>query len=247
MAGPAGATTARSDTVQEARSVPAHPVTIAMWSDLGCPWATLALDTLHAEAQRLGIELVVDHRAFPLELFNKMPTPKQIVESEIVAIAGQLPELGWRLWQAPAHTYPVTMLPAMEAVQAAKDPAVGGVVASDELDTALRRAYLVDSRCISVPSVILEVADECPLVNTDRLASAIAAGKGRAEIYRDWQEAKQIPIRGSATLIRGDAEPVHNPGARYRWSKATGPADGGFPVLEGYSRDWAAGLLDGTE
>jgi predicted DsbA family dithiol-disulfide isomerase len=217
-----------------------------MWSDLGCPWAALALHTLHAGARRLHVELVIDHRAFPLELFNKMPTPKHIVESEIVAIAGQLPELGWRLWQAPEHTYPVTMLPAMEAVQAAKAPAVGGLVGSDQLDTALRRAYLVDSRCISVPSVILEVADECPLVNTDQLANAIAEGKGRAEIYRDWREAKRVPVQGSATLFRADAEPIHNPGVRYRWSKSAGPSEGGFPVLESYSRAWAAELLNGT-
>lgn len=220
-----------------------RPVTITMWADLGCPWATLALDTLHAEAQRLRIELLVDHRVFPLELFNKMPTPKHIVESEIVAIAGQLPDLGWRLWQEPAATYPVTMLPAMEAVQAAKDPGIGGLAASDQLDAALRRAYLAQSRCISMPSVILEVADECPLVDTDRLADAIARGAGRAEVYRDWREAKETPIQGSATLYGSDGVAVHNPGATYRWSKPGGPADGGFPVLESYSRTWAAEML----
>ena len=226
--------------------MPDHPVIITMWSDLGCPWATLALDTLHAEAQRLQVELVVDHRVFPLELFNKMPTPKYIVESEVVAIAGRVPELGWRLWHAPLETYPSTMLPAMEAVQAAKDPAIGGLTGSDELDTALRRAYLVDSRCISIPSVILEVADECKLVDTDRLAKAIAEGKGRAEVYRDWEEAKRIPIQGSATLFRGDLGPIHNPGPQYHWSKSVTPLEGGFPVLESYQRDWAAELLNGT-
>lgn len=225
---------------------PGRSASITVWSDLSCPWATLALDTLHAEARRLGVELVIDHRAFPLELFNRMPTPKQIVESEIVAIAGHLPELGWKLWAAPDHTYPVTMLPAMEAVQAAKDPAVGGLAGSDQLDSALRRAFLADSRCVSVPSVILEVAEECPLVDTDRLARAVAEGSGRAEVYRDWEEARRVPIQGSPTLFGADGEPVHNPGARYRWSKAVGPAEGGFPVLEGYSRDWAAGLLSGT-
>jgi predicted DsbA family dithiol-disulfide isomerase len=221
----------------------AESVTITLWSDLGCPWATLALHTLHAEAQRLGVELLIDHRVFPLELFNKMPTPKQIVESEIVTIAGRVPELGWRLWQAPAATYPVTMLPPMEAVQAAKDPAIGGLAGSTQLDMALRHAYMAKSRCVSMPSVILEISDECPLVDTDRLAEAMAQGRGRAEVYRDWQEAKRIPIRGSSTLFSGDSEPIHNPGATYRWTKPGGPADGGFPVLEGYSREWAAQLL----
>ncbi|GAA2814295.1 DsbA family oxidoreductase [Streptomyces showdoensis] len=223
--------------------MPDRPVTLTLWSDLSCPWATLALHTLHAEAERLDVELLVDHRAFPLELFNRMATPKHIIDSEIVAIGGRLPELGWRLWHAPDATYPVTMLPAMEAVQAAKDPAVGGLAGSDQLDTALRRAFLVESRCVSIPAVVLEAADTCPLVDTDALARAIAEGRGRAEVYRDWEEARRTSVQGSPTLFGADATPLHNPGARYHWSKDVPPPEGGFPVLEEYSRDWAAALL----
>lgn len=102
------------------------PPTITVWSDIGCPWATLALHTLHAAAAQRGAELLIDHRAFPLELFNREPTPKPIIDVELVAIAGLRPELDWRPWPGPDSTYPVTMLPALEAVQAAKNPAVGG-------------------------------------------------------------------------------------------------------------------------
>ncbi len=49
---------------------------MTVWSDLGCPWATLALHTLRASAAERGQELVIDHRAFPLELFNREPTAK---------------------------------------------------------------------------------------------------------------------------------------------------------------------------
>src|SRR4051794_22061015 len=119
--------------------VNADPGTVTVWSDVGCPWAMLALHTLREAARGRGRELLVDHRAFPLELFNRSPSPKTLVDAEVVVIAGRVPELGIQLWNAAEYTYPATTLPAMEAVQAAKDPAVGGLRASDELDEALRR------------------------------------------------------------------------------------------------------------
>lgn len=58
-----------------------QPGAVTVWSDIGCPWATLALHTLHAEASARGQQITVIHRAFPLELFNRMPTPKFIVDA----------------------------------------------------------------------------------------------------------------------------------------------------------------------
>jgi predicted DsbA family dithiol-disulfide isomerase len=69
--------------------------TITVWSDIACPWATLAL---RAAAHNRGRDVLIDHRAFPLELFNKMPTPKLIIDAEIVAIASSQAELGLRMW-----------------------------------------------------------------------------------------------------------------------------------------------------
>lgn len=218
------------------------PGIVTVWSDLGCPWATLALNTLHTAAAERGIQLVVDHRVFPLELFNSMPTPKDIVDAEIVTIAGARKELGWHLWSSPAHTYPVTMLPPMEAVQAAKDPAVGGLVGSDQLDRALRHAFYAESRCISMPSVILEIARTCPNVDADTLAERIATGTGRAHLYRDWELAKGPDIQGSPHLFTATGYAAHNPGAHYHW---TNRPPLGFPRLESYDPDWTREILAG--
>ncbi|MCA1671624.1 MAG: dithiol-disulfide isomerase, partial [Actinobacteria bacterium] len=138
------------DATPDAALVNPDRRTVTVWSDTSCPWATLALYTLRAAARDRGRRLLVDHRAFPLELFNRAPTPKFIVDAEIVAVAGHRPELGWKPWPGPDSAFPVTTLPAMEAVQAAKDPTAGGLPASDELDAALRRAFFVDGRCISI-------------------------------------------------------------------------------------------------
>jgi 2-hydroxychromene-2-carboxylate isomerase len=214
---------------------------LTVWSDIGCPWATLALHTLHDRARQRGQALLIDHRAFPLELFNGRPTPKLIIDAEVVTIAGCRPELGWKPWMAPESAYVVTTLPAMEAVQACKDPVVGGLVASDELDAALRHAFYADSLCISVPPVILEVAGTCEHVDVDALAAAMARGSGRAELYGQWEVAQRPEVDGSPHLFAAAGFEAHNPGATYHWT-ASPPA--GFPRLDAYDTSWADGLLE---
>lgn len=216
----------------------AHVVTV--WSDIGCPWATLALHTLHQVAADRGVELVVDHRAFPLELFNRRPTPKHIIDAEIVAIAAVRPELCWRQWTAPEATYPVTILPAMEAVQAAKAEEVGGLRASDELDAALRHAFYAQGRCISMHTEILDVADACPRVDVDRLERLLVRGAGRAEVIQQWRIAQCAAVQGSPHVFTADGVALHNPGVTYHW---TAPPGEGFPRFEHYDDRWADAVL----
>lgn len=215
--------------------------TVTVWSDIGCPWATLALRTLRAAIAEREAPVSIDHRAFPLELFNHEPTPRPIVDAEIVAIASLLPELGWRCWTAPSSTYPVTTIPAMAAVQAAKDPEVGGLRASDQLDAALRTAFYADSRCVSIPVVILDVARTCPALDHEQLRRRMAAGAGIAEIHRDHEHARATPIQGSPVIETADGSHQHNPGATYHW---TGKPPAGFARLERYDPRWATDLLD---
>jgi len=215
--------------------------TVTVWSDIGCPWATLALHTLHARARQRQQHLRIDHRSFPLELFNTTPTPKPILDAEIVAIAGYHPNLGWKPWPGPDSSYPVTTLPAMEAVQAAKDPAIGGLVGSDELDAALRRAFYADGRCISIHHVILDVAAQCKHVDADQLAIALAQGSSRALVYRQWEIAKDPRVQGSPQMFATNSWTAHNPGVTYHWT-AKPPV--GFPRLENYNPSWTDQLLD---
>lgn len=216
-------------------------ITLTVWSDIGCPWATLALHTLHDVARERGRDVRVIHRSFPLELFNARPTPARILDAEIVAIAGLLPRLRWQPWAADPATYPVTMLPAMEAVHAVADR--DGVSAGDQLDTALRAAFYRDSRCISVHPVILDVASECPLVDTAALAAALAEGSGRRAVYDDWALAKRSAVQGSPHVISA-GRALHNPGVTYHW---TAPPGRGLPRLDAYDESWAIALLDDGE
>lgn len=216
---------------------------LTVWSDIGCPWATLALHTLHRSAAQHGVDLVIDHRAFPLELFNGRPTPKNIIDAEIVAIAGLRPEVDWSMWGAPEATYPITTLPAMAAVQTAKDPEVGGLAAANQLDFALRNAFYRDSRCISVHAEILAVAGDFTAVNVPALDRGLQDGRGLAAVFDDWRIASDDRIKGSPHLLSAHCgeSGMHNPGVDYHWTAP--PSEGGLPRFTSYDTVWAENLL----
>ncbi|MGZ4533622.1 MAG: hypothetical protein ACXVXP_14905 [Mycobacteriaceae bacterium] len=77
--------------------IPVDQGTITVWPDIACPWATLTLHTLRAAAHNRGRDVLIDHRAFPLGLFNKMPAPTLVIDARILAIASSQAELGWRM------------------------------------------------------------------------------------------------------------------------------------------------------
>ena len=206
------------------------PGTLTVWSDIGCPWASLTVHRLHTAAERAGIPLVVDHRAFCLELVNGRPTPKRVLDAEVPVVGGRDPSLGWSTWRGRESEYPVTTLLAMEAVQAAKAPEVGGLSASTALDRALRHAFYAESRCISVWHVVLDVAGEVPEVDSDALAGLLEAGTGRAEVVAQTRAARRegSGIQGSPQVFTPDGHSWHNPGITVEWTSGKGR---GFPVI----------------
>lgn len=210
---------------------------VTVWSDVGCPWASLALFTLRAAARRRGAELLVDHRAFPLELVNGRPTPKLVVQAEVAVIASRVPELSWTPWTAPDWTWPVTTLPALEAVQAAKET---GLAASDELDAALRAALYAGSRCISVEAEVLEIAAGCPRVDLDALRHALRTGSHRGRVHEQRAVAEGDGVRGSGHVLAAGFD-EHNPGVRMSWPGEHGRS---FPRIEHHDPAWADRLLD---
>lgn len=204
--------------------------TVSVWSDLTCPWASLAVHRLHAARSRLGLDHAVrlDHHAFPLELVNGRPTPKPVLDSEVPVIASREPALGWQVWQRPDSEWPGTVLVALEAVQAAKAQPVGGLVASEQLDLALRQAFFAGSRPIGLLTEVVDVARSCAAVDVDALQDALFQGKGRAAVVRDWHDASGIGVQGSPHVFVPDGTGVHNPGIDLDW---TGGHGRGYAVI----------------
>ena len=205
------------------------PNTIAVWSDLGCPWSHAVVWRLHDARSRLGLEgrIAIDHHAFPLELFNSEPTPRPQREAEGLVAAELAPRAGWQTWSAPDHAWPVTILPPMEAVQAAK---LQSLAASEELDRGLRRAFWGESRCISLRHVILEVATECESLDVGALTDALDSGRARRALFDDWAIARGDEVRGSAHLFAPDGTNAQNPGITIGWREDA--AGGGRALVE---------------
>jgi predicted DsbA family dithiol-disulfide isomerase len=198
------------------------PGTLQVWSDLGCPWAHAVVWRLWDARRRLGLEDRVrfDHRAFPLELFNSEPTPRTHIDVEAPVAEDLAPRAGWQPWAAPDSTWPVTLLPPMEAVQAAKQQSLA---ASEELDLALRRALYGESRCVSLRHVILEVANETDAVDVAQLAAALDDGRARSAVMADWRVAQGDEVRGSAHLFAPDGTNDQNPGIGIGWEDDGSP------------------------
>jgi predicted DsbA family dithiol-disulfide isomerase len=203
------------------------PGTVIVFSDLWCSFAHLAIHRLHRTRHELGLDDRVrfDHRAFPLELLNGHGSPRPGTDSEVAAVGRLDPDAGWRLWQAPDWAYPSTSLPALEAVQAAKEQ---GLAAGEALDLALRRAFWRDSRTISLRPVILAVAAETPGVDADRLADALDHGRARHLVMEQFDVARTDAVRCSPHLFLPDGTDVPNPGVQVFY---TGEYGTGFPVV----------------
>jgi predicted DsbA family dithiol-disulfide isomerase len=203
---------------------------VLFYSDIGCPWASLAVFRLRRRRAALGLDdaVVVDHRCFPLELINERLTPKNILDSELVVVAGREPALGWRPWGRAESAYPGSTLLPMAAVQAAKAEPVGGLRASEELDAALRQAWYAGERSVHLYAEILRVADGCSAVDGEALDAELREGAGFAAVFRQWQEALAIGVQGSPHLYLPDGFHVHNPGVGVEW---TGGNYQGVPVI----------------
>lgn len=209
--------------------LPARQDTVVVYSDLNCSFAHVAVHRLHEARNRLGLEHLVrfDHRAFPLELFNRSVNERPGVDSEIAVVGALEPEAGWRLWQGPDWRYPVTMLPALEAVQAAK---AQGLAASERLDRALRRAFWAQNRCISMRHEILDVAGETGAVDVGDLARRLDGGSMRAEVFAQFEAAREDRVICSPHVFLADRTNYANPGVRAHW--VNGGFGEGFPVID---------------
>lgn len=200
---------------------PPPPRTIAVYSDIGCPWARLCVHRLHRFRARHGLDRVVriEHRPFPLELVNRRPTPKRTLDAEVAVLAGLDEEVEWRLWEAPVETFPVTTLLALEAVQAVS--AEQGAEPAERLDLALRDALFRHSRCISILPVVLDIAASVSGVDLDILERALQDGRARSRVRLAPEQ-----VTGSPHLVLPGGGDAFNPGLRSHL------IEGHIPVIE---------------
>lgn len=204
------------------------PGRIVVFADIACPWAHVAVHRLHETRARMGLDdrVVFDLHAFPLEVVNGQPTPKKVLDAEIPVTGALEPDAGWQMWQRPEHEYPVTTLPALEAVHAAKEQ---GTRVAEQLDRALRRGFFGDSLNVSMRHEILDVAATVPGLDVTALAAALDDGHARSALADDRAIAESDDVDGSPHVFLPNGTGVHNPGIEMHWEGEHGE---GFPVVD---------------
>src|SRR3954447_6084893 len=163
--------------------------TLVVYGDIACPWSHLCVHGLRTARTGLGLDDEVDFdlRSFPLELFNGRPTPKRTLDAEIPVVGALDPSAGWQVWQRPDFEYPVTTLPALEAVQAAKAQSLR---ASEDLGRALRYALFAESKTVSMIGGFLDFPRAVDPVAVDALGEALDDGRARAMVIEQRDTAE---------------------------------------------------------
>jgi predicted DsbA family dithiol-disulfide isomerase len=206
-------------------AVDVAPGSVVVYTDVACPWSTVALHRLYAARTRLGLDerVRVELRLFLLEDVNGAPVPRRMIDAELPVVGPLEPGLGLAPWRGEPAAWPVTSLPANEAVHAA---AAQSSRAAEQLDMALRLAFFRDSRCISMLHEIVDVARGCDRVDAGTLAAALEDGRARGPMIADYRRHRD-DVQGSPHVFLPDGGDVLNPGIELHEQE-----DAGYPVVD---------------
>ncbi|MBV9383683.1 MAG: DsbA family protein [Streptosporangiaceae bacterium] len=201
------------------------PGRIIVFSDIWCAFGHVAVHRLHAARERLGLQgrVIFDPYCFPMELLNGNPGSRPGSDSEVPSVGACEPDAGWQLWHGPDWLYPSSSLPALEAVQAAKEQSLQ---AAEDLDRALRRAFWAESRCITNHTVILDVAAATGGIDVARLRAALDDGHIRPVLTEHARISASDRVLCSPHLFLPDGTNYANPGMSVEW---TGDWGVGYP------------------
>lgn len=211
---------------------------VEIWSDLHCPWATTVVTRLRAARDELGVDVVFDQRAWPLEWVNEQGTPRGIVQPETAVLANHEPGV-FSVYRG--ESWPSTFLPAFELVAAARR--VGGLRAAEEVDAAVRLRFFRHGEDVSLRHVLRRAAADAaahPSVDADAVLHAWESEPVRADVVADFERSRDLPIKGSPQVFWPDGTTTHNPGLDdHEWVR-------GIPVIHSDDRDACARLLRDT-
>jgi len=111
--------------------------------------------------------------------------------------------------------WPTTVLPAFELVKAAEEQ---GLQAAERLDLAMRRAFFLEHRNLSLRTAVLAVAAEQPDLDQTALLDAFDSGRTRRVVLREYDEVNRRGVEGSPEVYLPGGKRVHNPGFTKRWT-----------------------------
>lgn len=211
-------------------------VRVTIWSDIHCPWAGAIVHRLRAARDAEGLDVLLDPRPWPLELVNRQGTPHDIVMTEIAVLAQHEPSM---YASYAGDSWPSTFMPAFELVAAARR--VHGDKGAEEVDYALRRAFLRKGIDVSISSGLREALDLAVSggvqIDVETVLKVWGSEPVRADVLADYERSKDLPIQGSPQIFLPDGSTEHNPGlSDHVWR-------GGIPRLLSDDKDAPRRLL----
>ena len=174
------------------------PMTIALYSDVHCPYAYITAYRLRRLREEYRGRLTIAYKSLALEYVNRRPTPKPILDNETPILLLEEPEIPYQPWHAPLSEWPVTMWPAFEAIKCAERQ---GQDMAAELDWAIRTAFFAESQCISMRHVLLALAEKVGL-DMQRFGEDFDSGVTKGQVLQEAQEGwEQLKVEGSPTFV----------------------------------------------
>jgi predicted DsbA family dithiol-disulfide isomerase len=183
--------------------MPSELPTIEVFSDLRCPWGYLAAFRLLQLQPAWSGRVHLAWRCLPLEVADSRGTPKHTIDQEVPYLLQIEPDIPARPWRRAEWEYPVTFLPAFEALKCVE---AQGDEAALAFNWAVRRAFFAESRCVSLRHVLIDIVREAGL---DLAAFIRDFDSGRykhlvmEESDRGWNALK---VPGSPTLVLPNGE-----------------------------------------
>jgi len=165
---------------------------IEVYADVWCPFAHVGLHYVAERRSALGRgDVLLDIRAWPLELVNGAPLDPDITASHVRELRSQVaPHLFGGF--DPNH-FPRTSLPALACVHAAyrQDPKTG-----EAMSFALRDALFEEGLDISRPEVLSDLAESLNV-------GPFSASDDQA-VRQDWEDGIRRGVKGSPHFYCGD-------------------------------------------
>lgn len=185
-------------------------VRIRMFADIGCPYSYLAAFRARRVLPEFGGSVELEPVCLPIEIPDKKATPKRILDAETGIVLLEEPDIPYTPWTRASSEWPVTMLPAFEAVKCAQRQGLDRAV---ELDWRLREAFFGESRCVSLRHVILDVAKRADL-DMEPFTELFDSGACRAEVMAESTEGWQrLNLRMTPTFVLASGKRFENPAA----------------------------------
>jgi predicted DsbA family dithiol-disulfide isomerase len=182
----------------DAANAPTNLPTLEVFSDLACPWGYLASFRLgQLEAEWRG-RVRLAWRCLSLEVVNSRGTSKYTLDQELPYLLQVEPDIPARPWRRAEWEYPVTMLPAFEALKCAE---AQGEEAANAFNWAVRRAFFAESRCVSLRHILLDIAREAGL-DVAQFTYDLDTGYYKHLVIKESERGwHMLKVKGSPTLV----------------------------------------------